>query len=799
MFQEETSNLMSNPTQQDANNRINEKESLIKKLRSMFVQAQPQLYQQTIAKALSLVGVFLKLNRMTVISSITETPISWSRVVDQTTLSCFNHVVEKLLKQSSEEHVVTDSWVYLNADHPMLQGIECNNQYTLSFKKLFKLQDYKGFILIEHSNKNHVLALHELEVLTFLSSLVTESLILDHYHIEFSKWMEKAESANQLKDQFLSNINHEIQTPLGGIHNAMYLLGSTDLNEEQKEFLQIAQTSLERLSSVVEDVLNISKLESGQVEIYRVSFDLEEELIRILRIHKSSVVEKGLEFSFSFDHNIQFELIGDLKKLRQILMNLISNAIKYTEKGSIHLSAEIVTQSPLFISFSIRDTGIGINEKESKRIYEEFYQSDASLSKKQQGVGLGLSITSHLVRLLNGKLDMESKLNEGTTFWVQLPFERGEVFKYPQLEQLSALFTSEYAEDQDSYAVLSTMGVTPYTIHQALETKFDFIVFDGVIHDTDQIEHLKKKYGNDHALAIHFQSSEQQKISSMDCSFKIPSSKKSIYQSIEKILTDRKIEKGITSEYSATLNGYALIVDDNRLNRVALESILKKMGMKSKSVGSGALAIETVTNESFDVILMDLQMPEMDGLEATRRIRHLGKKYMNLPIIAVTANTYIKDYDLMKSAQINDVIFKPIQFEQLNQMLRKYIRSQNEIHIPDELFVFDSYDFKMRFEGSDDIADEVIQSFLLEYSGDLKKISTAVKSKDSIKIIETTHYFKGSCSYLSGKRAVWLLGFMIEQAKVNELKHMEHSVDMLNIEIKALVESIETYQRKKTL
>jgi len=193
---------------------------------------------------------------------------------------------------------------------------------------------------------------------------------------------------------------------------------------------------------------------------------------------------------------------------------------------------------------------------------------------------------------------------------------------------------------------------------------------------------------------------------------------------------------------------------------------------------------------------MDLQMPEMDGLEATRRIRHLGKKYMSLPIIAVTANTYIKDYDLMKSAQINDVIFKPIQFEQLQQMLRKYIKSENEIHIPDELFVFDSYDFRMRFEGSDDIADEVVKSFLEEYSGDMMKISKAIQSQNPEKIIETAHYFKGSCSYLSGKRIVWLLGFMIEQAKSNELRHMAHCLDMLNIEIKSLIESIEAYKRK---
>ncbi len=521
---------MSNPTQQNVNNRIIEKDNLIKKLKSIFVQMQPQFYQKTIEQALSLVGDFLNLNRIAVISSTIETPISWCLLSDQTTSSCFNHVEEKLLKHLNDEYVVTDSWVDLNATHPILQGIECDNQMQLSLKKLFNLQDYKGFILIEHNQENHAMDPCDIEVLTIFPSFISETLILDHYHRELSKWREKAESANHLKDQFLSNINHEIQTPLGGIHNAMYLLGSTDLDHEQKEFLQIAQTSLERLSSVVEDVLNISKLESGQVEIYRVSFDLEEELIRVLRIHKSSVVEKGLEMSFSFDHNIQFELIGDLKKLRQILMNLMSNAIKYTEKGSIHLSAEIVQQSPLIISFSIKDTGIGINEQEAKRIYQEFYQSDASLSKKQQGVGLGLSITSHLVRLLNGKLDMESEVNKGTTFRVQLPFEPGEVFKYPQLEHLSALFTSEYAEDLSSYAVLSAMGVTPYTIHQALETKFDFIVFEGVIQDTDQIEYLKKMYGNDHAIAIHFQSSEQQKISNIDCSFKSPTSKKSIYQ-----------------------------------------------------------------------------------------------------------------------------------------------------------------------------------------------------------------------------------------------------------------------------
>jgi len=791
---------MSNPTQIDQDKQKSEYKKLITQLRLLFFQVPDQQVQQTIVNSLLLVGDFLKLNRICVISSISESLIFWSSSNAQESLEWFDGLMEKSIKYPFEDDTIadsiTESLINLNLDHPLISSIEKKAISTFSIVNLFNMKDHQGFLFIENSKPKYVYKQEEKDLLKVLASLISETLIQDKWNKEVSKWKDKAESANHIKDQFLSNINHEIQTPLGGISNAMYLLGSTDLNNEQKDFLQIAQSSLERLSSVVEDVLNISRLEGGQVEVFNASFDLEEELIRMLRIQKSTAAEKGLELNFSFDYSIRHEVIGDIKKVRQILMNLISNAIKYTEKGTVSLSAEMVTFSPLVILFSIVDTGLGIDEQESNKIYEQFYQSDAALSKKQQGIGLGLSIANNLVRLLKGKLDMQSQLNQGSTFTVQLPFEVGEVLPYPRMDTLSALFTSEYAEDQQSYLMMSSMGIPSYSIHQALETKFDLLVFDGLIQDIDQIDKLKKLYGKDHVLVVHFQKGEYQKIDSVDCSFKTPISRKSVYQSIQKALNDKKIEKGITSEYNPTLAGYALIVDDNRLNRVALGSILKKMGMKSKSVGSGTEAIETVTNESFDVILMDLQMPDMDGLEATRRIRHLGKKYLNMPIIAVTANTYIKDYDLMKTAQINDVIFKPIQFDQLNQMLRKYIKQENEIHIPDELFVFDSYDFKMRFEGSDDIADEVINSFLSEYSGDLERINTAVKSQDAMKIIETTHYFKGSCSYLSGKRTVWLLGYMIEQAKANELSQMEHCLDMLNIEIKTLVESIESYKRK---
>jgi len=243
------------------------------------------------------------------------------------------------------------------------------------------------------------------------------------------------------------------------------------------------------------------------------------------------------------------------------------------------------------------------------------------------------------------------------------------------------------------------------------------------------------------------------------------------------------------------LNGYALIVDDNRLNRIALESILTKEGMRSKSVSSGLKAIEAIKNESFDLVFMDVQMPDMDGMESTRRIRNLGKMYESLPIIAVTANAFLNDYDFLKTSLMNDIIFKPIRVKNLNLILRKYVNATSTIQIPEELFVFDQKDFEIRFEGSFDIADEVIASFLIEYTKDLKRIKKAIEEKNAVQIVETTHYFKGSCAYLSGKRAVWLLSFMIDAAKRQSLEMMDMCYDLLEKEVAKLLETVVDFKK----
>ena len=262
---------------------------------------------------------------------------------------------------------------------------------------------------------------------------------------------------------------------------------------------------------------------------------------------------------------------------------------------------------------------------------------------------------------------------------------------------------------------------------------------------------------------------------------------------VQKLMSNyHKARKTVTSPYTKQLSGTALIVDDNRLNRVALEGILLKLGIKSKLADSGSKAIEMVKNESFDLILMDIQMPIMDGIEATRRIRSLGNSYQMIPIVAVTANSYFNDYDMLKASQINDVIFKPIKIESLGQLLRKYLSGTDTITIPQEILSFDRLDFLKRFEGSYDIAKEVVATFQAEYPKDLDHIKEAIVSKNNEDIVKTAHYYKGSCTYLSGKRLVWVLNRMMDLAKNHQLDEMKELLHLLIIETDELVKQLKS-------
>jgi signal transduction histidine kinase/CheY-like chemotaxis protein/HPt (histidine-containing phosphotransfer) domain-containing protein len=594
-----------------------------------------------------------------------------------------------------------------------------------------------------------------------------------------------------LKSQFLANMSHEIRTPLSGVYNAMYLLGSTELSVEQKEYLELGQSSIDALSHIVEDLLDISKIETGKMEVYQDTFNLEDELVRMIKSLKSFADEKGIELFFNYDYQLINELVGDIQKIRQILLNLLNNAIKFTQTGSVTLEVKGINhQSQFAIEFSIVDTGIGMDEEHLKHIFDAFYQIDSSETKKQKGTGLGLSICYQLTELLKGELQIRSKLNQGSIFSLTLPFKKGKSIEYPLMSSLSALLIDPLHINDSFQQMIKSMGIKLFDLTTINDSKVDFFIINAY-ENNNQMSEYQTKYGKNHLVNVYCSYEQANQLKERDLVFNLPTSRQIFYQKMINLLNnDLKQE----DKYQNFINASALIVDDNRLNRIALANILQKLGMKSKSVESGKAAIETVKKETFDIILMDIQMPEMDGMEATRRIRSLGKSNQTIPIIAVTANAFLKDYDLMKISQITDVIFKPIKPDSLTQILRKYITSKNAIEIPIELFTFDQHEFEMRFEGSLDIAQEVLSTFIEEYRKDLDKIRKAINDQNTEQIIQTAHYFKGSCSYLSAKKIVWLLDYMMNMAKSTKLENMNELMISLDKEVEGLIVLIKEFQ-----
>ncbi len=595
------------------------------------------------------------------------------------------------------------------------------------------------------------------------------------------------ENSPQFQYTFVSNFSHEVKTPLNGIQNALYLMQTTDITKEQKSYMDMAQTSADHLSQIVERMLDLEALQADSLEIFERSFNLEDEMMRLYRMHHKAIHDKQLNLEIHFDYDIHHDVIGDDRKLRHILSHIIDNAIKFTEEGTISLSVKKIDDT--YYQFKIQDSGIGIPQEKIDQLYKAFHHLRSEDNKVYQGLGLGLSVSYQLTRLLGGQLKVESIPNQGSTFTCEIPLKQGQEQSYKEVEDLLVLI---YHDNQPSELMLlcESMGMHVYDEQSIEHEKVDLMIFETMLKQGENLTHIKEQYGTEQVMLFALKHIDQRKLKKVDGTLEEPVSRHALLQKI--VNRQHELRRSITSEYTKQLSGVALIVDDNRLNRVALQSILQKLGIQSKLAESGQKAIEMIKQESFDLILMDIQMPHMDGLEATRRIRSLGNSYQKVPIIAVTANAYFNDYDLLKASQINDVIFKPIKMEALAQSLRKYLVQNETIRIPDELFIFDRGDFLKRFEGSYDIAKEVIITFQSEYLKDIEKMRQAVKEKNPETIIQTAHYYKGSCAYLSGKRLVWVLTRMMDHAKQNILDEMNDLFELIVKESESLINELQT-------